>query len=42
MQFTYEKEINNIISFLDLELIKLADGGVITNWYRKYTYSGDY
>ena len=28
------------ISFLDLELIRLADGGIITNWYRKNTYSG--
>ena len=40
LQFTYEREINNRISFLDLELIRLADGGIITNWYRKNTYSG--
>lgn len=40
IQFTYEIEKNNSISFLDLELIKLQNGNIITNWFRKITYSG--
>ena len=39
LQFTYEREINDRISFLDLELIRLVDGDIITNWYKKITYS---
>ena len=30
MQFTYEKEINNRISFLDLKLSKLANSNILS------------
>ena len=33
-------ERNNRISFLDLEIIKLDIGEIMSNWYRKSTYSG--
>ena len=38
--FTHETERNNRISFLDLEIIKLDNGKIVSNWYRKSTYSG--
>ena len=40
IQFTHEMERNNRISFLDLEIIKLDNGKIVSNWYRKSTYSG--
>ena len=40
IQFTHEMEMNNRISFLDLEIIKLDNGKIVSNWYRKSTYSG--
>ena len=40
MQFTHELERNNRISFLDLEIIKLDNCKIVSNWYRKNTYSG--
>ena len=39
IQFTHEMERNNRISFLDLEIIKLDNGKIVSNWYRKSTYS---
>ena len=40
IQFTHEMERNNRISFLDLEIIKLDNGKIVSNWYRKSKYSG--
>ena len=40
IQFTHEMGRNNRISFLDLEIIKLDNGKIVFNWYRKSTYSG--
>ena len=40
IQFIHEMERNNRISFLDLEIIKLDNGKIVSNWYRKSTYSG--
>ena len=40
LQFSHEMERNNRISFLDLELSKLDNGKIVSNWYRKSTYSG--
>ena len=40
IQFTHEMERNNRISFSDLEIIKLDNGKIVLNWYRKSTYSG--
>ena len=40
IKFTHEMERNNRISFLDLEIIKLDNGKIVSNWYRKSTYSG--
>ena len=39
IQFIHEMETNRI-SFLDLEIIKLDNGKIVSNWYRKSTYSG--
>ena len=40
IQFTHQMERNNRISFLDFEIIKLDNGKIVSNWYRKSTYSG--
>ena len=40
LQFTYKIESNNTLSFLDIKLMKVANEHIITNWYRKNTYSG--
>ena len=42
LQFTVEESTNNRISFLDLLIIIEADGYLITDWYRKPTYSSRY
>lgn len=42
IQFTSEKCINNKINFLDVELIIQDNNSVITNWYRKPSFSGRY
>ena len=34
IQFTHEMERNNRISFLDLVIIKLDNGKIVSNWYR--------
>ena len=39
IQFIHEMKINNRISFLDLKIIKLDNGKIVPNWYRKSTYS---
>ena len=33
IQFTHEMERNNRISSLDLEIIKLDNGKIVSNWY---------
>ena len=33
IQFNHEMEINNRISFLDLEIIMLDNGKIVSNWY---------
>ena len=33
-------ERNNRISFVELEIIKLDNGKIVSNWYRESTYSG--
>ena len=35
IQFTHEMERNNRISFLNLEIIKLDNGKIVSNWCRK-------
>ena len=40
IQFTHEMERNNRINFLDLKIIKLDNDKIVSNWYRKSTYSG--
>ena len=40
IQFTHEIERNNRINFLDLEIMKLDDRKIVSNWYKKSTYSG--
>lgn len=40
LQFTHEIEQDKKINFLDIEVIRGRDGSIITNWYRKSTYSG--
>ena len=40
IQFTHEIERNNRISFLDLEIIKLDNDKIVSNWYKSSTYSG--
>ena len=42
IKFTHEVEINNKISFLDLQLIHNNDGSISFNWFRKSTWSGRY
>ena len=39
IQFTHEMKRNNRTSFLDLEIIQLDNGKIVSNWYRKSTYS---
>jgi len=40
LRFTQELEENNSISFLNTSVIRMGDGRLITNWFRKSTYSG--
>ena len=39
IQFTHEVERNNRISFMDLEVIELDKSKIVSNWYRKKTYT---
>ena len=41
LKFTYELEVNSSISFLNATVIRF-DNRLITNWYRKPTWSGRY
>ena len=41
LQFTIERETNNSINFLDIQLIR-TNNKIITNWFRKSTASGRY
>ena len=40
IQFTHEMERKNSISFSDLGIIKLDNGKIVSNLYRKSTFSG--
>jgi len=42
LKFTYEAESNNMLNFLNTSVIRQDDGTIITNWYRKPTFSGRY
>ena len=42
LNFTYESEMDNTLSFLNLLMIKNDDGTIDTNWHRKNTFSGRY
>ena len=42
LQFTVERSHNNSISFLDMEIIIYEQRNIITNWYKKPTFSGRY
>ena len=42
LNFTFELEINNTLPFLNLLIIKNQDGTLVTNWFRKNTFSGRY
>ena len=42
IKFTLETENDNKISFLDLEITRIEDNYILTNWYRKKTFSGRY
>ena len=41
IQFTHKMERNNRISFLDLKIIELDNGKIVSNCHRKSTYFGD-
>lgn len=40
LQFTFEREQNNSITFLDIKIIKNDDGTLKTNWFHKEAYAG--
>lgn len=42
IQFTHECEKNNVINYLDLQIIKTSDGSLHVNWYKKPSWSGRY
>ena len=42
IKFTFEKEEKNTLNFLELEIIKNSNGSLITNWFKKPTWSGYY
>ncbi|CAI2738933.1 unnamed protein product [Dicrocoelium dendriticum] len=42
LQFTYEKELNDQLPFLDVLLTRRADGSIQRQVYRKKTWSGQY
>ena len=42
IQFTYKTERNNALNYLDLNIIKTTDDKLITNWYKKPSWSGRY
>ena len=42
IKFTFQKEENNTLNFLELEIIKNSNGSLIKNWFKKPTWSGCY
>lgn len=42
IKFTYEVEVDGVLNFLDIKIIRNLDGSLTTNWYQKPTYSGRY
>ena len=42
LEFTVERSNNNSISFLDMKIIINEQRNIITNWYKKPTFSGRY
>lgn len=40
IQFTMEKEVSNMLAFLDTQVIRMADGELRARWYQKPTSSG--
>ena len=42
IKFTFEKEENNTLNFLELDIIKNSNGSLITNWFKKPTWSSWY
>ena len=42
IKFTLDNEKNNTLNFLELEIIKNSNGTLITNWFKKPTWSGCY
>jgi len=42
LKFTYEAESDNMLNFLNTSVIKEDGGKLITNWFRKPTFSGRY
>ncbi|XP_029161095.1 uncharacterized protein LOC114932855 [Nylanderia fulva] len=39
LMFTHEAEVNGFVNFLDVTIVR-AEGTLLTNWYRKPTFSG--
>jgi len=42
LKFTYEVECDNMLNFLNTSVIREDDGTIITNWFRKPTFSDRY
>jgi len=42
LRFTYEIETNGTLNFLNTTVIREDDGSLVTNWFRKPTFSGRY
>ena len=42
IKFKFEKEENNTLNFLELKIIKNSNGSLITNWFKRPTWSGCY
>jgi len=42
LKFTSELECDNLLNFLNTSVIRTVKGKLITNWYRKPTFSGRY
>jgi len=42
LKFTCEMEKDNTLNFLNTSVIRTDNGSLVTNWYRKPTFSGRY
>ena len=42
IKFTSEIEVDRILNYLDLSIIKSKNGNIRTNWYKTPTFSGQY